>query len=135
MSTTTNYDKQRSAAETYLKAKQIPELLSYLLELLTYAKPEDPRAYLLQAVTKMKEKKPEYLFADDELTTMFEMIDVTKAKFITVQQLKNAYANLGGGEQLDESKLPSDIRSSGKVDVECFKQVIGDRLRTKNVWS
>lgn len=130
------YDKQRNAAEAYLKAKQIPELLSYLLELLTYSKPENPRAFLVDAIKKMKDKKPEYLFADDELTTMFEMIDVTKSKAITVQQLKNAYSNLGGGGlELEESKLPAAVRSSGKVDVETFKQVIGERLRTKNVWS
>ena len=127
------YDKQRAAADAYLKSKQIPELLSHLLELVAYAQPDDPRAFILGAIKKLQDRQPDCLFADDELTTMYDMIDVTKQKHITVTQLRNAYANLGGGE-LKDSMLPEPARTSGKVDVECFKAVIGERLRTKNVW-
>jgi hypothetical protein len=128
------YDKQRAKAEAYLKERQIPELLAHLLELVAYAQPADPRQYMLDAVKKLQAKKPECLFGDDELTTMFEMIDVTKQKSITVQQLKNACANLNAGAPLDEKTLPAEVRASGKVDVDLFKQLIGERLRTKNVW-
>lgn len=129
------YDKQRQAAETYLKAKQIPELLSYLLELVAYAKPEDPRKFVHDAVKKLQANKPDWLFADDELKTMFEMIDITTTKFISVEQLKNAYANLGGaGQELSDAQLPKAVKESGKVDLETFKKIIGERLQTKNVW-
>lgn len=128
------YDKQRQAAEVYLKSKQIPELLSHLLELVAYAKPENPRAFMLDAVKKMQAKKPDCLFADDELTTMFEMIDVTKQKSISVQQLKNAYANLASGKELDDKALPAETRQSGKVSEAVFKEIIGNCLKTKPVW-
>ena len=138
-----DYDQQRVASEAYLKAKQIPALLSHLLELIVYAAhpksdgrtepPADPRAFFLDAVKKLQAKQPDCLFGDNELKTMFEMIDVTKQGFIAVAQLRNAYSNLGGTD-MPESALSADVRASGRVDLNTFKQVIGERLRTHPVW-
>jgi hypothetical protein len=151
------HDRTRNAAQRYIYERHVPELLSHLLALVAYARPEDPRDFLLNEVRRLRQQKPTALFGDAELTTMFDMIDQTRSKFITVAQLKNAYANLALERHsssaaaaqaagvpvpkgtppatLSDDAIPPEVRASGKVDVDTFKAVIGARLQTQNLWA
>ena len=80
-------------------------------------------------------------------------MDVTNQGFITLKQLRHAYANLslssqhgrrgsssGGSnsssneqQQLENHQLPPDALSSGKVTQQQFKQVLGSLLQTNNI--
>lgn len=133
-----SYDKQRQRTESYLKDSKIQELLAHLLQLLVYHKPENPRQFLIDEVRKMQAKKSSDLFTDEDLATMFDMVDVTKQKSITTSQLRNACRNLSTSTRedggVDESVIQK-ISHDGRVGVEEFKQVLGSQLRTTNHWA
>ena len=133
------YDHQATATVDYVKTHKIQELLSHLLQLVVYAKPEDPRAFMADEVLKMQQEseKPSCLFGEEELTMMFDLVDVTKQGHISVKQLRNAYANLSydaSSSHLDASMLPASVVETGKVTLEDFKTILGGQLRTRNHW-
>ena len=133
------YDHQATATVDYVKTHKIQELLSHLLQLVVYAKPDDPRAFMAEEVLKMQQEaeKPSCLFGDEELTMMFDLVDVTKQGHISEKQLRNAYANLSydaGSSQLDAGMLPASVVETGKVTLEEFKAILGGQLRTRDHW-
>jgi hypothetical protein len=137
--TGTQYDTQAAATVEYVGKHKIQELLSHLLQLVVYAKPEDPRAFMADEVLKMQqtEEKPSCLFADEELDMMFELVDVTRQKTISVKQLRNAYANLSydvDSSVLEDDKLPASVVETGRVTRDEFKTILGGQLRTRNHW-
>lgn len=129
------YDKQRTATVEYAEKHKLQELFSHLLQLTVFNRPEDPRTFMRDEVRKMRTSEPSALFADTELGMMFELVDVTKQKYITLPQLRNAYANLShDGSKLDDSQLPADVIASQKVTQEQFKAILGSQLQTQNHW-
>jgi hypothetical protein len=79
--------------------------------------------------------EPTRLLTDDELAMMFELIDVTKQKTISLQQCRNAYANLStDGAKLEDYQIPAEVLKSQRVTQAQFSSIIGSQLRTANVW-
>lgn len=144
-----SYDLHRDAAAAYIKKHNLQALFSHLLQLLAYNKPADPRAFLRAEVKKMQSggpgSGPTDLFSDDDLSTMFDMIDVTRQKKISRQQLLNACRNVAGNTGADvltdaevgrlltkaSPPVPADSQWVGQ---EAFQFVIGAQLRTQNHW-
>jgi Mg2+/Co2+ transporter CorC len=130
------YDKQRAATADYVQKHKIQELFSHLLQLVVHARPENPRQYMAEEVARlMKGAEPTRLLTDDELSMMFELIDVTKQKTISLGQCRNAYANLStDGSKLEDSQLPQRVHEAQRVTQEEFSAIIGGQLRTANHW-
>lgn len=140
-----SYDLHRDAASAYIEKHRIQELFAHLLQLVAYHKPENPRAFLSAEVKKMQgaSAQPTDLFTPEDLSTMFDMIDVTRQKKISRQQLINACRNVAGshgsdtltdeaiGKLLEKAKVPAD---SPWVGPEAFQSVIGAQLRTPSHW-
>jgi hypothetical protein len=136
----------------YIHDHKLNELFAHLLQLVLYYKPENPRAFLADEVHKIRsEKASSSLFTEKDLETMFEMIDVTSQKWITVQQLRNTCRNLSTGSasgdrggdgtavngltEEQESAVASAGDASGHVTMEKFKAVLASLLLTRNMWS
>ncbi len=131
------YDKQRAATAEYVEKHKVQELFAHLLQLVVHARPENPRGYMAEEVARLQQgSEPTRLLTDDELSMMFELIDVTKQKSISLSQFRNAYANLShDGTKLDDSQLPARVLETQRVTQEEFSAIIGGQLRTYNHWA
>ncbi|CAJ1037824.1 hypothetical protein Q4I30_007913 [Leishmania utingensis] len=135
--------------QRYVQDHQLNELFGHLLQLVLYHRPDDPRAFLAEEVRKIREEKlTSPLFTERDLETMFEMIDVTAQRWITVTQLRNTCRNLatasststvstsGGGLTAEqEAAIAAAGDAAGHVTIENFKEVLSSLLLTKNIWS
>ena len=122
------YDLNQKVVKDYLHKKQIPQLMQHVLSLLTYHQPEDPRSFLIEELTKTKEKAYTDLLQEPDLETMFEMVDINKTEFVTCRQLKNTMKNLG----LSVPKAMLGIPDQEKMDVKQWKEMIGRNLDVLN---
>lgn len=134
------YDKQRTSTTAYVRKEKLQELLAHLLQHVVYRMPDDPRAFMIEELEKIQLKKPPTpLFTEEELDTMFALIDVTNQKHISVAQTLNACRNLSqdelGGKQVTEADLPAEVVASGRVPREVFKAIVGKQLTTQNSWA
>ncbi|KAG5490016.1 hypothetical protein JKF63_00135 [Porcisia hertigi] len=133
----------------YIEKHKLNELFGHLLQLVLYYRPDDPRAFLAEEVRKIRQEKvSSSLFSERDLETMFEMIDVTSQRWITVAQLRNTCRNLAtassansvttGGSELtleQETSIAAAGDAAGRVTMEKFKEIISALLFTKNMWS
>ncbi|KAM8979457.1 EF-hand calcium-binding domain-containing protein 10 isoform X2 [Sarcophilus harrisii] len=98
-------------ARLYLKKHRIMEMLNYLTFQLLYHRPDKPREFLLDILSRIKIAKTTsvdfpYLIDDSNLVSMFEIMDPTNQGFITPVQYKEALKNLGlldSDEVIDEN--------------------------------
>jgi hypothetical protein len=120
------FHKQRRVASEFTRKNHIQELLAHLLQLVVYHKPEDPRAFMIAEVKKLQQQKPTALFDDEDLSTMFEMVDVSRQRTISKQQLESACKNL-------DVQNPPPVEGES-VDPEQFQRVMSTALRTPALW-
>ena len=140
---------RETATGEYLQTHQLQSLFSHLLQLVVYHQPENPRAFLVDELKRLQERKETLFFTDDELDMMFNLVDVTNQGFITLKQLRHAYANLSLSSrshgraanhnssvgQLQDHQVPPEVLSTGQVSQQQFKQVLGALLQTNNIWA
>lgn len=126
----------------YAKKHNVNELFSHFLQLLMYYRPEDPRAFLVSEIQKMRDNSSSTsLFTEKDLETMFQLIDLTKQKWITVQQLRNTCYNLASSSGTcslsdeQEAAISAAGDEQGRVTWEKFKEVLSQELLTKNLWA
>ncbi|KAK7199854.1 hypothetical protein NESM_000033300 [Novymonas esmeraldas] len=134
----------------YIHDHKLNDLFGHLLQLVLYHRPDDPRTFLAEEVRKIRQEKvSSSLFTDRDLETMFEMIDVTAQRWITVAQLRNTCRNLatasstssGGGASgsgltaEQEAAIAAAGDATGRVTMSRFKEVLSSLLLTKNMWS
>ncbi|EPY33845.1 hypothetical protein STCU_01921 [Strigomonas culicis] len=117
---------------------------AHFMQLLLYHQPQDPKAFLRDEIRHIRDQKQSTsLFNEQDLETMFDLIDVTKQRWITVTQLRNMCRNLstsgGLGDSDSEAVLQEAIKAAGDeqghVSFENCKEVLALLLLTRNVWS
>lgn len=136
------YDVQRRQTAEYMKKHQVSELFAHLMQLVVYNKPTNVRSFLRAEVLRMRdEKQSTSLFTEDDFGTMFDLIDVTKQKTISVEQLRNACKNLaaaagqdGGLSEAQDQAIRKAADANGRVGADNFKQVLSMMLSTQNHW-
>ncbi|XP_051856127.1 EF-hand calcium-binding domain-containing protein 10 isoform X2 [Antechinus flavipes] len=111
-------------ARLYLKKHRIMEMLNYLTFQLLYHRPDKPREFLLNMLSKIKIAKTTsvdfpYLIDDSNLVSMFEIMDPTNQGFITPVQYKEALKNLGllDSEEVIDEKLDVITKDYFRKDV------------------
>lgn len=126
----------------YAEKYHVNELFSHFLQLLMYHRPDSPRAFLVQEIQKMRENAiSTSLFTEKDLETMFQLIDLTKQKWISVSQLRNTCYNLAsssgsGTLSKEQEELIRDAGDAdGHVTWEKFKEILSHELLTKNLWA
>ncbi|CCW60015.1 unnamed protein product [Phytomonas sp. EM1] len=139
--------EQVTLTREYIKKHRLNELFAHFLKLLLYHLPEDPRGFLCKEITKIRDEKTRSSFFNEkDLETMFELIDVTRQKFITEQQLWNTCRNLSMNENEDadseqssstqqtlEQAIANAVDENGHVTLEKFKEVVSMSLLVTNV--
>mmetsp|Transcript_6526 Transcript_6526/g.16442 ORF Transcript_6526/g.16442 Transcript_6526/m.16442 type:complete len:134 (-) Transcript_6526:325-726(-) len=115
----------RRDAEEYLEKHNVRGLFKHLSTKLLFAKPEDPKQFMVEELRKVydcqKEQKPvPSMFEERDLIAMFGMFDVTGCGKITFAQVVQAMKNLG-----IEDYTPT---SSEKVDLATFKAIAKEEL-------
>lgn len=129
---TIKYDKQRQTTTQFVSKNKIRELLNHLLSLALYHQPDDLRGFLAEELARLAAFRQTTLFEEEDLNTMFDMIDITRRKTISGEQLRNACINLGANAaEVSEKNIPSGER----ITKERFKEVVGKALRTQNYWA
>eukprot|EP00759_Apiculatamorpha_spiralis_P006948 PhF_6_TR1413/c1_g1_i6/m.2468 len=130
---TIKYDKQRQKTTQYSSKTKIRELLSHLLSLVIYHQPTDVRGFIIEELNRINAKKQSHLFDDDDIETMFDMVDITRRGTISSEQLRNACNNLGAAPGT-VNLGGGNVSQNGQVTKEQFKQVVTGVLRTQNPW-
>eukprot|EP00796_Vickermania_ingenoplastis_P005051 gene5051-3638_t len=123
-----------SITSEYAKKHHVNELFSHFLQLLMYHRPDDPRSFLVNEIQKMRDNSSSTsLFTEKDLETMFQLIDLTKQKWISVQQLRNTCCNLassaGSGtlSEAQEAMVAAAGDAEGHVTWEKFKEMLNPR--------
>lgn len=126
----------------YAEKHHVNELFSHFLQVLMYHQPESPRDFLVEEIQKMRDNSiSTSLFTEKDLETMFQLIDLTKQKWITVQQLQNTCYNLGSSSgsctlsEEQEALIKAAGDQDGHVTWEKFKEVLSNDLLTRNLWA
>ncbi|KAG1673941.1 hypothetical protein FOA52_015696 [Chlamydomonas sp. UWO 241] len=92
----------RKAAEAYLEHHKLPQLLETMTATLMFHKPADPRAFIIDYLTKAKTGGTSPLVNDTDLDTMFGMFDIVGRGVISSEQGDNALRSvLGPGSSLE----------------------------------
>ena len=90
----------RAEAEKYLERHNVRGLFKHLSTKVLFAKPEDPKAFLVAELKKILECQQEQapvpsMFEEKDLVAMFGMFDVTGCGKISSAQMEKAMQNLG----------------------------------------
>lgn len=90
------------AASEYLTKHRILEFFENLTSVLVYEKPDDPRAFAKEFIEKIQvsQKDPDItepptLMDENDLESIFAMLDITKTGYITRQQYLHAMTSMG----------------------------------------
>lgn len=109
-------------AEKYLKEHKIMALMELMGEQLMRDRPEDPRGYLADMLTQLKDKdKPTSalnFFAPEDVETLFSMYDASM-KGLTPAQCREALNAIG----LESAPVPAGIE---RFDKSAFMQLVED---------
>ncbi|KAJ0029132.1 hypothetical protein NQD34_004129 [Periophthalmus magnuspinnatus] len=87
-------------AEEYLQKHQILELMENLISLLLFHRPEKPKAFLSEQLEFLKRSRHSGvrgpgLFTNNNLDTVFGILDPANRKYISYDQYKQALQTLG----------------------------------------
>ncbi|EAN96818.1 hypothetical protein, conserved [Trypanosoma cruzi] len=143
MGTALDASDQAALTRMYVKQHKLNEIFAHFLQLLIYHKPENPRAFLQREIRLMIATKTSTpLFGEQDLETMFDLIDVTKQRWVTVSQLRNTCKNLAtaagegsiGLSPAQEEAIEHAADEEGHVSVEKFKEVLAMQLLTRDIW-
>ncbi|CBH15625.1 uncharacterized protein TEOVI_000636800 [Trypanosoma equiperdum] len=135
-------NEQELQTRGYVKKHRLNELFAHFLQLLIYNKPADPRLFLQQEIRSLLKGNPlTPLFTEQDFETMFDLIDVTKQRWVTVTQLRNTCRNLATAEgeeglgipPAQEEAIEKAADAEGRVTLEKFKEVLAMQLHTASV--
>ncbi|KEG13309.1 hypothetical protein DQ04_01081020 [Trypanosoma grayi] len=144
MAATADDNDQVAQTRSYVKKHKLNELFAHFLQLLIYHKPENPREFLQKEVRLLLETKTSTsLFKEQDLETMFNLIDVTKQRWVTVSQLRNTCKNLAtaagegdlGLSPAQDEAIEHAADEQGHVSMEKFKEVLAMQLLATNLWT
>lgn len=89
----------RVAAREYLKEKSIHKLFEELGSSLLYNQPENPLKFIAEDLKRIKkcreEKKHSSLFSDEDLCTIYGIMDTEKSGEISREQMISALKHIG----------------------------------------
>ncbi|KAJ9454042.1 hypothetical protein DIPPA_13033 [Diplonema papillatum] len=122
------YDTARKKGQDYLQKKKIPSLLQHLFSLVTYHQPEDPNSFMLEEIQKLQKNQKTELLCDDDIDTMFEMIDITRQGYVTGTQLRHCATNLS-------AEVSTKIDPRHHYTKDEFRATLAAGLQTGNKWS
>ncbi|KAG4099174.1 hypothetical protein H8356DRAFT_1668437 [Neocallimastix lanati (nom. inval.)] len=84
-------------AKTYLDQNQIPEIITQLTTMLFYTQPSNPKKFLINKLTHIKDKKLDAYtyFTEENLKALFKIFDVTDKGYISNKQYLCAMKDIG----------------------------------------
>lgn len=113
-------DKRQQAA-IYMEKHNIHTLFQTLCTALVYNTPEEPKTFLVKELQRLQKQKQSELskislLSDEDLETMFHMLDPIKTGTLSSAQVKKAINGLG-------LKLSSEIGDNEFFNITKFKQL------------
>lgn len=108
-------------AEQYLKAHNVDKLFKTLGTRLLFERPEDPNAFLIEELGRMRTSKQGAFFDEADVRACFSAFDVTNTGKIDSDQYATALKSLGIE---GEAKLEED-----SIDRESFVSSILEKLK------
>jgi hypothetical protein len=122
----TNVRKTRNAndpgflAESYMRDHKLLELFDLLGQKLVSSRPENPRAFLISELTKLKSTRepssPLNFFSQDDIETLFSMYDVS-GDGLTAMQCREALIAMG----LEGVQVPNGVQ---RFDRKAFFSIL-----------
>jgi len=113
---------RRQVADKYMNQRGIHRILKALCAELVFHQPDDPRAFMIERLEKMKdegENSKKGLLSDEELGTLFTMLDPIEKGNLDKNQVVNAL----GGLHLAPA---ADIDQDALVDKDAFVKIVRD---------
>ncbi|GBF97027.1 hypothetical protein Rsub_09500 [Raphidocelis subcapitata] len=131
----------RARIAAYLHSHKVEEILQGLLAELLFAKPAEPRAFLIERLERAKAAGGRPLLDAHDLEAMHSMMDPTGAGTVTAAQANAALATALGGARAAEAvaaaaaaaaggahPLASKDPAAARLDKAEFVRVVGDVL-------
>lgn len=118
-------------AGKYLRDHKIIELLRYLMGLLVYQTPADPKEYvnhihqLLKTKSDPDKAELTYLLEESNLKSMYCVLDINKKGYISIEQYLQAMGILGV-RKFNENPAGADLN---KITLEIFLRETKASLR------
>ncbi|KAK3278082.1 hypothetical protein CYMTET_13957 [Cymbomonas tetramitiformis] len=112
-------------AKEYLMKHRILPLFETMTAALLYFKPDMPKKFLTDRLTRMKSGRGEVFFEEKDLSTMFNMFDITGRGTISVDQCNQALCTLLGPGKDVRDTLGESVRL---LNTEQFTTVMKDAL-------
>lgn len=109
-------DRKADVTE-YFMQHNIPTMFEYLCTMLVYHKPEDPKLFLIEQLQSMRENKSNQLFNDNDINTVFKMLDPLRKGTLIGEQVEMALTNFGVGR--GKVKVDKDAQ----YDLQGFKHL------------
>ncbi|CAF0774954.1 unnamed protein product [Brachionus calyciflorus] len=112
---------RQAEAEEYLKKHKINDLITNITSHLVFNKPENPKESIIEYLERLKKSKmanlyPPCLFEDQNLQSIFGMLDPSGKGHITYRQYAEALKTLG----IFDFDTDPDGRSEDKIKMDAF---------------
>ncbi|KAK7880682.1 hypothetical protein WMY93_032680 [Mugilogobius chulae] len=114
--------EQEQAAQEYLEKHRILELMENLISLVLFNKPENPKQFMSEQLELLKKSRHSgtrgpSLFSNNNLDTVFGILDPADRKYISYDQYKHALQTLGVREL---NECPDGVNED-KISQDTFK--------------
>ncbi|XP_030839484.1 EF-hand calcium-binding domain-containing protein 10-like [Strongylocentrotus purpuratus] len=114
----------------YLDTHRIPELFHNITSQLVFHRPENPKTFMIDYISKLKEGRTTQmnypcLFDDTNIDSVFGMLDPTKKGHITLEQYREAMQTMGC-QNFDEKPTGVD---RGRVTADIFAREVKAGLK------
>uniref|UniRef100_A0A0G4G786 EF-hand domain-containing protein n=1 Tax=Chromera velia CCMP2878 TaxID=1169474 RepID=A0A0G4G786_9ALVE len=124
--------EKMKAARDYLYKNRIPQLFQHLLMRTILEKPRDLKNFLvkeLAAVHSAMDERREFLgnFTTDDISVMYDMLDLHNVGYITKSQLELALRQLRGGHP-SAAAVSVDVPEDAKIEKVAFVKIIKQEL-------
>lgn len=121
---------RETEANEYLDANRIPELFHNITSQLVFHRPDNPKTFMIDYITKLKEGRTTQmnypcLFDDTNIESVFGMLDPTKKGYISLSQYLEAM-NTMGCENFDDN--PTGVEN-GQVTKDIFAREVKSGLK------
>jgi hypothetical protein len=120
-------------AHQYLEKHQIPQVLKALMANVTLDRPDDIRSYLIDKISDMKKKQgvpSTGFFTDENLETMFDMLDIYKTGVITIDQVYSSLNAVQRGKHAkEEIETATGSPNVTEVDKATYVKILKSELQ------
>lgn len=104
----------RALSEEYIEKSKLNDIFQHIVSLLVLMRPEDPRSFLVEELTKMEGGQPTTLIDDADIDTMFDMLNISQEEFVDGKRVLQVLSSLAV-KPLPEIEPDAKVRHRSRI--------------------